>query len=172
MTVHRNFLHVSPVPDWPLSWWIYVGKIRMCFHIFSFFDIEMAQTAEIVPRGRQCPLYHPKSISRGRWWYGDARNQDISSHGMKQVLPEYSGFITKHVKSFMSLTSSIFAYVILFDDLEQLITRFDELLRCTLCNIVHVSFCHNIIIHAYCFELAWIIVSISLELFNFANEYS
>ena len=41
---------------------------KYCISIFShFFDIDMAQTAEIGNGGRQSPLHHPKSISRGRW---------------------------------------------------------------------------------------------------------
>ena len=65
-------------------------------HFHSYLNTDMVPFVEILPHGRQGPFF---PAYHGCWWPGDARSQDISSHDIHLVFPEYSSFCVRRVNS-------------------------------------------------------------------------
>ena len=71
-------------------------KWSLIFYHFS--TLMTAQLAEILPDWKW-DQFMPHSQYHDCWWPGDVRSQSISNHGIDQIIPENSTFITERVKS-------------------------------------------------------------------------
>ena len=58
----------------------------MYFYFISFLHTEMVHVIQILPHGRQVPVYPTQSTQyHGCWWFGDARSHGISSQSIEPV---------------------------------------------------------------------------------------
>ena len=94
MRLHHGNWYPGGIQFWPISCWIFLGNLKIYLHFLAIVNIEMAQVSEILPLGRQGPVYQYHCC----WWLGDTKRQAIS-HDIDLVIAEYSSYSTRRVNS-------------------------------------------------------------------------
>ena len=107
--------------DWTIhraAW----SQLKIYFHNLSFLNTELPSITEIFEKDNDssilCSQYHVC------WWPGNKMSQDISSHDIDLVIPEYFNFRARMVTFLHTLTYLCFGNVLLAPQLIWIEGRF------------------------------------------------